>query len=189
MPYKQLPAFIARLHGQSGVTALALEFLILTAARSAEVTGATWGEIDLKTGTWTIPGNRIKAGREHKVPLSKRALEIIKSLPRAESHIFLGQTQGNGLSSGAFRALLERMGVENVVPHGFRSTFRDWAAEQTNFPREVAEAALAHVTGDKVEAAYRRSDLFDKRRKMMEAWAGFCMPRSSAAVLPITRKT
>jgi len=187
MPYRDVPSFIARLNGQQGVTALALEFLILTAARSAEVTGATWNEIELKAATWTIPGSRIKAGREHKVPLSKRAMDIFMSLPRVDDHIFPGQSRGNGLSSGAFRALLERMGVDGIVPHGFRSSFRDWAAEQTNFPREVAEAALAHVTGDKVEAAYRRSDLFDKRRKMMEAWATYCVPRRSAKVVPLLR--
>jgi integrase len=188
MPYREVPSFIARLNGQQGVTALALEFLILTAARSAEVTGAAWDEVDLKTATWTIPGNRIKAGREHKVPLSKRAMDIVKTLPHVESHIFSGLKQGSGLSSGAFRALLERMGVEDIVPHGFRSSFRDWAAEQTNYPREVAEAALAHVTGDKVEAAYRRSDLFEKRRKLMEAWASYCEPRKSAKVLPLKRR-
>ena len=180
MPYPQIPAFMARLRRQSGAAAMALEFLILTAARTGEVIGATWDEIDLKTGTWAVPGTRIKAKRLHRVPLSTRALEILRSLPHREGYLFPGQKAGKGLSSGAFDALLDRMKIDDFVTHGFRSSFRDWAAERTNYPREVAEAALAHVTGDKVEAAYRRTDLFEKRRRLMRDWANFCSTQDTA---------
>lgn len=181
MPYGEVPTFLGRLRQQEGIAARALEFLILTGARSSEVTGATWDEFDLENAVWTIPGSRIKAGREHKVPLSLRALHILKSLPHVEGYVFPGQKSDTGLSSGAFRALLDRMKIMDVVPHGFRSSFRDWAAEQTNFAREVAEAALAHVLADKVEAAYRRSTLLEKRRQLMEAWAQFCSSEPQAA--------
>jgi integrase len=174
MPYSALPKFVHDLRGQGGLAALALEFLILTATRSGEVTGAHWREIDLMGRVWTIPPDRIKAGREHRVPLSPRSVQILSSMPSREGFVFPGQKRGAGLSSGAFRALLERMEVADVVPHGFRSSFRDWAAEKTSHPREVAEAALAHAVSNKVEAAYRRSDLFDAREQLMKDWADYC---------------
>jgi integrase len=173
LPYNEVPSLLSGLLNQNGIAALALRFLILTAARSSEVTGATWNEIDLKNAIWTVPAERIKSARAHRVPLSKQALKILTAFPQRQGIIFKNAKE-RGLSSGAFRALLDRMDITDVVPHGFRSSFRDWAAERTNYPREVAEAALAHVTGDKVEAAYRRSDLFEKRRRLMNEWAIFC---------------
>jgi integrase len=185
MPYNEVPAFISSLRQQGGTAALALQFLILTAARSSEVTGAEWSEIDLRDATWNVPAGRIKSGRAHRVPLSKHATAILEKLSGRKGPLFKN-AKDRSLSSGAFRALLERMKVDGVVPHGFRSSFRDWAAERTNYPREVAEAALAHVTGDKVEAAYRRSDLFEKRRRLMGEWGAFCSkPASTAKVLKI----
>jgi integrase len=164
------------------ISALALEFLILTAARTSEVIGAKWDEFDLGAALWTIPAERIKAKREHRVPLSNAALAIVKRLHnhRSGEFIFPGARAAKPLSNMALLKLLERINRSDLTVHGFRSTFRDWAAERTNFPREVAEHALAHSLPDKVEAAYRRGDLFDKRRQMMDAWAGFCSEASSA---------
>lgn len=182
LPYIEAGAFVSQLREQKGVAARALEFLILTAARTGEVTAARWDEIDLKGKTWTVPADRIKSGREHRVPLSEPAVRLLKELAE-EDHgdfVFEGWRRDNPLSNGAFLALLKRMKRRDLTAHGFRSTFRDWAAERTNFSREVAEMALAHAIGDKVEAAYRRGDLFEKRRKLMEAWAGFCARPSHA---------
>lgn len=166
--------FIMDLRGMPGIAATALEFQILTAARSGEVRGAVWSEIDIPKGIWTIPGERMKAGKEHRVPLSNRAIEILRALPAggADDPVFKSP-RGKFLSDMTLSAVMRRMGRDEV-PHGFRSTFRDWAAERTNYPREVAEMALAHVIGNAVEAAYRRGDLFDKRRRMMDEWAKFC---------------
>ncbi len=178
LPYAELGAFMAALRGQDGIAARALGFAILTACRTSEVIGATWGEIDLAAATWTIPANRIKAGREHRIPLSAPALAILRPLREireAGGFVFPGGRIGRGLSNMALLALLKRMKRDDLTAHGFRSTFRDWAAEQTNFPRDVAEMALAHAIGDKVEAAYRRGDLFEKRRRMMEAWSRFAV--------------
>jgi integrase len=187
LPYAEVPNLVARLRKQEGVAAQALQFLIFTAARSSEVTGASWSEIDLKTATWTVPPTRVKSGRAHRVPLCKQVMDILTALTHRKGIVFQNAKE-IGLSSGAFRALLDRMDIEDVVPHGFRSSFRDWAAERTNYPREVAEAALAHVTGDKVEAAYRRSDLFEKRRRLMTEWANFCSkPVAVGKVLTIRR--
>lgn len=169
-----LHGFIRDLRQRDGIAATALEFLILTAARSGEVRGATWSEIDFANRTWTIPGTRMKAGKEHRVPLSDRAIEILRSLPAggADDPVFKSP-RGKFFSDMSISAVMRRMDREEV-PHGFRSTFRDWAAERTNYPREVAEMALAHVIGSAVEAAYRRGDLFEKRRRMMDEWAKFC---------------
>lgn len=177
MPYEEVPAFVGRLRAREAVAARALEFLILTAARSGEVTGATWSEIDLGSKVWTIPGGRMKAGREHRVPLSARAIEILNEVVKlresgeATAHLFPSSRRGQPLSNMAFKQLLVRMSETGFVPHGFRSSFRDWCGECTPFPREVAEAALAHIIGNSVEQAYRRGDALEKRREMMEAWA------------------
>lgn len=165
-----------KLRGRTGTAARGLEFQILTAAWPGEVLGATWDEFDLKQGIWTIAGDRMKSGSEHRVPLSKSAKSVLLKLsePSDSKFVFPGQTEGQPLSNMAFLQLLKRMGYGHVTAHGFRSTFRDWTAERTNHSREAAEAALAHAIGNKVEAAYRRGDLFEKRRRLMEDWAEFC---------------
>jgi integrase len=174
LPVHQMSALIKALRQQSGMGAQALEFTILTAARSGETRGARWSEINLDTATWTIPAERMKAGKEHRVPLPKAALNILSALPRIENEtLVFASPRGGMLSDMSLTAVLRRMNI-NAVPHGFRSTFRDWCAEHTNYPREVAEMALAHAIGDKVEAAYRRGDLFEKRRQLMREWAEFC---------------
>ena len=187
LPYKQIAAFIADLRGQEGTAARMLEFMILTATRTSEVRSATWSEFDLQHKLWIIPAERMKAKREHRVPLSARAMEILKALAHDKSdHVFV--RHGKPLSNGAMLALLKRMGRTDLTAHGFRSTFRDWAAECTNYPREVAEMALAHTVGDKVEAAYRRGDLFEKRRRIMDEWAKYCeIFPASKTVVPIQR--
>jgi integrase len=176
LPYSKIGAFFAPLRERSDDAARALEFTILTAVRTGEALGATWGEIDFQAKTWTIPSERMKAGVEHRVPLSAAALAILEQLhnDRRGDFVFAGAKPGRPLSQMAMLMLLRRMGYGEVTTHGFRSTFRDWAAERTNFPRDVAEMALAHAVGDKVEAAYRRGDLFEKRRRLMEAWADYC---------------
>jgi integrase len=190
MPYAKLPDFMCHLSKRDGVAARALEFAIMSAARTGEVIGAIWDEIDLKAGTWTVPAGRMKAGHEHKVPLSKRAIELLRALPTEEGnpHVFIG-SRDSGLSNRAMTAVL-RMGHSHVTVHGFRSSFRDWCAEQTNFSREVCEAALAHVKHDKVEAAYQRSDLLEKRRQLMDAWSRFCtLPTATGeTVVPIRER-
>jgi integrase len=171
LPNAELPAFMATLRQRPGVAALALEFAILTAARSGEVRGATAGEFDLEAGVWIIPAERMKAGREHRVPLTGRTLELAAELAKGaapDALVFPGQG-GKPMSDMSLTAVLRRMGRGAVTAHGFRSTFSTWRAERTSFPREVAEAALAHVIGDKVEAAYQRGDLFQKRRGLMAA--------------------
>ncbi|MES2443809.1 MAG: integrase arm-type DNA-binding domain-containing protein [Pseudomonadota bacterium] len=186
LPYGGVPAFMEDLQGRSATAARALEFAILTVARTGEVLGADWSEIDLAKKVWTVPAVRMKAGREHRVPLSQRAVEIIKEMaePGAEGFVFLGPKAKTPLSSMAMSMLLRRMKAE-VTVHGFRSTFRDWASEVTSFPHEVCEIALAHTIANKAEAAYRRGDLFEKRRKLMNAWAGFCGTGKAAKVVPI----
>jgi integrase len=168
-----MPSFMQQLSDVGGVGARALEFAILTAARSGEVRGATWSEIDLKTAVWTIPARRMKAGKEHRVPLASSAMRVLNECPAgsAVDPIFCSPA-GKQLSDMTLTAVTRRMGVD-AVPHGFRSTFRDWAADQTNIPNEVCEAALAHAVADKVEAAYRRGDLFEKRRLLMTQWNDF----------------
>jgi integrase len=185
LPYAEIGAFMSDLRDQEGTAALALEFLILTATRTNEVIGAKWAEIDLGAGLWTIPAERMKAGKEHRVPLSTPALAALAGLPRPDGtvHVFPGGKAGKPLSNMAMLKLLDRMGRADLTVHGFRSTFRDWAAERTNFPREVAEQALAHSLPDKVEAAYRRGDLFEKRRHLMDAWGRICAKVENAAVV------
>lgn len=172
LPYKEMPDFMRRLRKVDGMGARALHFAILTAARSGEVRGATWEEIDLADKVWTIPGERMKTGREHRVPLSRAAVAFLKRLPAGEpGDLLFPAVRGGPLSDMTVSAVTRRMGVE-AVPHGFRSTFRDWSAEQTDCPREVCEMALAHVVRG-VEGAYRRGELLDKRRELMRAWAEY----------------
>ena len=173
IPVDDMPAFMQDLHTRIGIAARALEFLILTAARSGEVRGATWAEVDMAQGIWVVPAERMKAGAEHRVPLSSQALKILKELPRlAETQLLFPGTKDQVLSDMTMTAVMRRMKAD-AVPHGFRSTFRDWAGEKTNFPRELAEQALAHTLQNKVEAAYRRGDALEKRRQMMQEWAHF----------------
>jgi len=189
LPWEELPAFMERLRDVRGMGARALEFITLTAGRSGEVRGAAWKEIDLDAAVWTIPAERMKGSREHRVPLSDAALALLGALPRLEGSpwVFFAP-RGGMLSDMTVSAVCRRMGVQ-AVPHGFRSTFRDWAAETTNYPREVAEQALAHVNPNKVESAYRRSDLFEKRRALLEEWAGFCRDAGSNKPLGRVGKT
>ncbi|MGE0235879.1 tyrosine-type recombinase/integrase [Methylocystis sp.] len=191
MAYDDVPAFVARLRERDALAAMALELCILTATRSGEVLGARWSEIDLKAKVWTVPAGRTKAAREHRIPLSGRALAIFETLANARTgdFVFPGQREGKPLSNMAMEMVLRRMGVESVTVHGFRSAFRDWAGNETHFPREVAEAALAHVIGDKAEQAYRRSDALEKRRELMTAWSNHCEPKDGSNVVPMTRKS
>lgn len=185
MAYQALPEFMERLRSREAVAALALEFTILTAARTGEVLGAAWGEIDAEAAVWTIPASRMKTGKEHRVPLSNGALGIlakVKKLRTEQSPGAIVFPNGNSRLSGmAMAMLLRRMGIKNATVHGFRSTFRDWAAECTEYSHEVCEMALAHVIGNKAEAAYRRGDLFAKRRALMADWADFVGVELSAA--------
>ena len=185
MSYVDVPAFMADLQTRQATAALALEFAILTAARSGEVLGARWEEVDLQRAAWTVPATRMKASREHQVPLSRRAIKILEAMHdiRNGDFVFPGQRPGRPLSAMALEMVLRRMKIENATVHGFRSAFRDWAAERTNFTNEVCEAALAHVITNKAEAAYRRGDLFDKRRKLMDAWAAYCATPKSAKII------
>jgi integrase len=187
LAFKDLPGFMSKLRQLPGVSARALEFTILTAARSGEVLGARWSETDLAAGVWSVPAERMKAGREHRAPLSAAAKAILEQMLeiRQSDFVFPGAKRGFQLSVTALEMVLRRMAVD-ATPHGFRSTFRDWAAEETSFPHEVAEMALAHAIGNKVEAAYRRGDLFEKRRLLMEAWASACETRTGN-VVPISR--
>jgi integrase len=190
LPYEQIGAFMAALRKQSGSAARALEFLILTATRTSETLGSLWDEIEIEARIWTIPAERMKAGKQHRVPLSAAALAALKSMCelRQNDFVFPGARQGRPLSEMALLMLLRRMGFGQITAHGFRSAFRDWAAERTTFPREVAEMALAHAIPSVVEAAYRRGDLFEKRRKLMEAWADYCAIAGSGAVVPLPRR-
>jgi integrase len=171
-----------------GCGARALEFLILTATRTGEVIGARWDEIDISEKVWTVPASRMKAAREHRVPLTGRAVKILKGMAtvRASEFVFPGLRRDRPLSNMAMRMTARRAGITQTV-HGFRSAFRDWAGERTNFSREIAEAALAHVVGDATERAYRRGDALEKRRALMEAWAKFCEPRPGNVVVPMAR--
>ncbi len=189
MNYLELPAFMSDLQGRQGNAALALEFTILTAARSGEVLGARWEEIDFDRAVWSVPATRTKPGREHRVPLSKRALKIAKVMHegRNGNFVFTGQKPGKTLAVTALQKVLRRMKIENASVHGFRSAFRDWAAECTNFANEVCEAALAHVIENKAEAAYRRGDLFEKRRQVMEAWAAYCASLKAGKIVAFRR--
>lgn len=186
LPYDEIGAFMKELRSASGQGARALEFAILTAGRSGEIRGARWSEFDLRKKLWTIPGERMKEESDHRVPLSDAALELLEKLERlGDSDLVFWAPKGGELSDATLGAVIKRMNGSDsprwvdekkrpVVPHGFRSTFRDWAAEKTNIPNEVAEMALSHAVGNKVEAAYRRGDLFEKRRQLAAQWAKFC---------------
>jgi integrase len=176
MPYEDVAVFISNLRQQQGVAPLALEFLVLTAARTGEVLGLRWPEIDFSRAVWTVPAARIKAGREHRVPLSGRVIAILRGLADSKQgeFAFAGQRPNKPLSSKSMETVLRRMHITDATVHGFRSAFRDWAGNETTFPREIIETALAHIVGDKAEQAYRRSDALERRRNLMEAWASYC---------------
>lgn len=191
LSYPQIGMFMATLREQTAVSSSGLEFLILTAARTGEVIGATWNEIDLDNEIWIVPGDRMKNGKEHRVPLSSASIEVLRRMESiaVSNYVFPGGKNNRPLSNMAFLQLLKRMGHGDLTGHGFRSTFRDWVAERTNYPNEVAEMALAHTVGDKVEAAYRRGDMFDKRRHLLDDWSGFCaklQAESGGNIVPIT---
>lgn len=195
LPFDDISSFMNDLRDRKATAALALEFLILTATRSGEVRLANWSEIDIDKKIWTIPAGRMKAGRQHRVPLSDQALKILEGAKiltggSAAGFLFSGLKADSCLSDGAFARLLERMNGEalHVTAHGFRSTFRDWAGEVSTFPRELAEEALAHTVGDQTERAYRRGDALEKRRKLMQAWANFCDPKAAPNVIAISNK-
>src|SRR5262249_6050798 len=186
LPYAQVGAFVAKLRKDFSVGARCLEFILLTAARLGEAINAEWDEIDLANHVWIIPASRMKADREHRVPLSGGALAVLRAMQaiRQSDYVFPGARPGRPV--GAPARLAKQIAYNDITTHGFRSTFRDWAAERTSFPREVAEMALAHTIPSAVEAAYRRGDLFEKRRKLMEAWAEFCgKPQSGGEVVAI----
>ena len=177
LPYNEIGAFVKELRTRSGYSALGLEFLILTAARTGEIIGAKWSEIDLEKAIWTIPSDRMKVGAEHRVPLSTRAIELLQSITsnrNPEEYVFSGWKRNTGLSNNAFLALLKKMQRADITPHGFRSTFRDWAAEEAHqFSNETVELALAHTIKNKAEAAYRRGDQLERRRDLMAAWSDY----------------
>jgi len=187
LPFGDVAEFLKTVRARAGVTAAAIEFIVLTAARSGEVLGMRWDELDMAAKVWTVPASRMKAGREHRVPLSSRAMAILSDMALHRSpdeqngYVFLGLRAGRPMSDMTLTMTLRRMNVPSTI-HGFRSSFRDWAGEVSTFPREVAEAALAHVLSDKTEAAYRRGDALEKRRIMMEAWAAFIEPRAGNVV-------
>lgn len=195
MPWQDVPAFIAemprKVQSEEGIRLL-LEFLILTASRTGEARGIRWCEVDLDAAVWTIPGNRMKAGKAHRVPLSGRVVDILKHMarfrrwPQETAYIFEGRKSGRPYSDMTLLNAMKRAGYP-YAPHGFRSSFRDFAAEATSFPREVAERALAHVIKDKAEAAYARSDLLERRRELMEAWAAHCVPAEGGKVVTLQR--
>jgi integrase len=189
LPFDEAPSFTAALHKQEGNAALALEYLVLTVARTGEVIGARWREIDLAEAKWTVPAERMKAGREHVVPLPPRAVAILKKLrpdnPEPDDYVFPGRQSKKPLSNMAFLMLLRRMNHSDITAHGFRSTFRDWAGDCTSFDHQTIEFALAHGISDKTEAAYRRGTAIEKRRKLMQAWANYC---ASPAVKQKTAK-
>jgi integrase len=190
LPFRQIGELVARLRQVDGVAARALEFTILTAVRTGEVIGATWAEIDFDERVWVIPPGRMKTSREHRVPLSDRAIEILRSLPREAGNpfLFIGPKAGTAISSMGMHRVLKRIDP-TVTVHGFRSSFRDWAAETTGFPNHVVEQALAHAIGSAVEASYRRGDLFDKRRRLMRDWAKFVeRPAMTGKVFPMRER-
>lgn len=186
LPWAEVPTFMRMLEAREGTAALAFQFLILTACRTGEAQGARWCEFDLDKATWTIPAERMKARREHRVPLSKAAMAVLKQAEsKHDEFIFPGPSDTGPLSNMAFLMLLRRMDRGDVTAHGMRSAFRDWAAECTNFPSEVCEMALAHVVENATEAAYRRGDLFEKRHKLMAAWSDFCTAKPVDNILQL----
>lgn len=188
LPYAQIPALVQQLQARKAVSALALEFTILSAARTGEVIGATWAEIDLANATWTVPAARMKAGREHRVPLSDRAVEILEETRKLGGDLLFPGQRSAQLSGMSMAMLLRRMEMD-VTVHGMRSAFRDWAAECTGYPHEVCEMALAHTIANKAEAAYRRGDLFEKRRRLMDDWAAFCAGDATAGAEVISLRS
>ncbi len=187
LPFAELPAFMVDLKGREGIASRALEFLILTTTRTNEVIAARWDEIDDREKVWTIPGSRMKSGREHRVPLPHQALALLKKLPREGEFVFIGGRAGRHLSNMAMLQVMKALRPA-YVPHGFRATFRTWAAER-GFSRDIAEAALAHVIRDKVEASYQRGDLLERRREMMAAWGTYCCaPAKGATVTSLSRR-
>jgi integrase len=185
LPYSEMPNFLKALRSEDGIAPAALTFLILTATRTSEVANASFDEIDLDAGIWTIPAERMKANRQHRVPLSQAAIAVVTHMKKfaTSRYIFPGRQENKPLSNMAMLQLLKRMGRPDITTHGFRSTFRDWIAECTNHPREIAEAALAHTLNDKTEAAYQRGDLFDKRIILMNEWAAYCNSTDSLSVI------
>jgi len=195
MAYRDVPAFIDQLDAAPGMAALCLKFLILTAARSGEAIAARWDEIDMEKRIWTVPGSRMKAGSEHRVPLSDSAMEVLKVLEplRQGGFVFHGRDATKPLSAGALEMLMRRLKVKSATTggptvHGFRSAFRDWAGDCTDFPREIAEAALAHRVGDQTERAYRRGDAIERRRALMTAWDGFCAGNDDGKVVELAAR-
>lgn len=190
LPWQEIPAFMAKLRQQPGVAARALEFTVLVGARSGETIGATWDEVDSASKIWTVPAERMKGGRPHRVPLSTAALEILEALPREEGNpfLFIGARDGKGIGESAMRGVLQNdLGRSSLTVHGMRSAFTDWAHEATSTPRTVVEAALAHAVGDQTEAAYRRGDLATKRAKLMADWAAYCASTPAEATpLPVS---
>lgn len=190
LPFDEVGAFVVQISARPSIVARAMEFLILTAARTSEVTGARWSEMDLTEKVWTIPAARMKAGKEHRVPLSKRAVSLLEEMPRESDYVFPGGKTGEPMSNMAMAMMLKRMGRDDIVVHGFRATFRTWASERTNFPHDVVEQSLAHSVGSAVERAYRRGDVLEKRRALMETWAKFAAsPRAvdSGKVVPLRK--
>jgi len=187
MSWHEVPGFVERLHGHEALAARALEFLILTAGRSGEVLDAKWSEIDLERAIWAIPAERMKAKKEHRVPLTNAAMAILTALNDTKRNdlVFPGNAANKPLSGMAMTMLIRRMKVENITVHGFRSSFRDWAGDQTSFPREVAEGCLAHTIGNAVEQAYRRGDALEKRRQLLEAWANYCTGSQAGNVVAL----
>ena len=190
MAYRDVPAFIAQLRECNVIAAMALEFCVLTATRSGEIYGARWSEIDVEAKVWTLPAARMKAAREHRVPLSARALAILEKLGdvKTSDYVFPSPRGRKPLSHVSMAKVMHRLQIDGATVHGFRSAFRDWCGEATSFPREIAEAALAHVAGNATERAYRRGDALEKRRALMEAWAGFCEPKAGSNVVPMARR-
>ena len=192
-PYEQMPNMLSIIRSSESISARALEFTILTAARTGEVIKARWQEVDFDRGVWTRPAEHMKTKRLHSVPLSNRCIEILREVQvladGTDGFIFVGRSRSGGLSSASLEAVLERLKIKDgVTVHGFRSSFRDWAGDQTNFPRDVIEGCLAHAIGDKTEAAYRRSDALEKRRAVMVAWLDHCNGQQGADVIPLKKK-
>ena len=191
LPWPEIGAFMASLRDQKGIAARAVEFAILTAARSGEVRGATWDEFDLDAGMWIVPAERMKAKREHRVPLSSKALAVLKAQKEAFplGFVFPGAKEGKPLSDMSLTAVLRRMERHDITVHGFRSAFRDWGAEATAYPSEMLEMALAHTISNRVEAAYRRGDMIEKRRRLMQDWSDFCDQKMTGEVIPLRSNT
>jgi integrase len=190
LPYKELPAFMTKLRALEGIAPRALEFAILNAARSGEVLGATWSEIDLDSGVWTIPASRMKGGKEHRVPLSPAAVKLLRDIPREDDVVFIGRQAGRGLDKNSLTRVLAHLGCDDVTVHGFRSAFSDWAYDDhRSFSAHAIELSLAHSIGNAVEQSYRRTDLFDKRKRLIKAWAEFCastpLPETADNVTPM----